>query len=280
MSRKLTLPAFFLLAAAAGYILLGLVTYGAFEGLRHFIDDYSLGMMAVGGTGLLRPTPVLVGIVCLVLFSELWISSTNRWGVTIVFNVIGILWTWAGYSEIFDNVGLYLQTLNPDMTDYYLAARPVLDFLFILVPVVLVLSSTVALYSGVFILRDLAIPKGIAILAIIYLLSTLFNLVMHGMVWFTNILNIIFYMVGIIGLLVFWGLWNLQTWAYWSALFLNLVTLLIALFLSFDALPSGFYSGGPGISAIITFATSLVVVVCLLVPTTRNAFYLSRRQEM
>ncbi|UCE11112.1 MAG: hypothetical protein JSW61_04020 [Candidatus Thorarchaeota archaeon] len=114
-------------------------------------------------------------------------------------------------------------------------------------------------------------PTGISILAIIQLLSSLLYLVIGGLaVWvafelggilgiFAAFFSLILFIIGLIGLIIFWGLWNLKTWAYWLALFLNLLALLTQ---------SGDIYGN-----IFSFAVSLIVVIYLLVPQTRNAFY-------
>jgi hypothetical protein len=114
-------------------------------------------------------------------------------------------------------------------------------------------------------------PTGISILAIIQLLSSLVYLVIGGLaVWaalelgglfaiLAAFISMILFIVGLVGLIIFYGLWNLKSWAYWLALFLNLIALLS--------------QAGDIYANIITFALSLVIVIYLIVPTTRNAFY-------
>ncbi|MHA1960496.1 MAG: hypothetical protein ACW99U_09705 [Candidatus Thorarchaeota archaeon] len=114
-------------------------------------------------------------------------------------------------------------------------------------------------------------PTGITILAIIQLLSSLLYLVIGGLaVWLAFELggifgllaafaSLILFIVGLVGLIIFYGLWNLKSWAYWLALFMNLIALLS--------------QSGDILGNIISFALSLIVVIYLLVPTTRNAFY-------
>jgi hypothetical protein len=112
-------------------------------------------------------------------------------------------------------------------------------------------------------------PIGIVILAILQLISALTSLVFGGLAImaamaiplfgiFAALAGLILLIVGIIGLILFYGLWNMKGWAWLWTLIENGLSLLAGL-------------TNP-IANIITIAISLVIIIYLFVPSTRDAF--------
>ena len=112
-------------------------------------------------------------------------------------------------------------------------------------------------------------PMGIVILAVLQLLSALAYLafgimllmVILPMGFFAILFAIaplIFLIVGIIGLILFYGLWNTKSWAWLWTLIINILGIL----------------GGimDPIGNIVTLAISIIIVIYLFMPTTRAAF--------
>lgn len=109
---------------------------------------------------------------------------------------------------------------------------------------------------------------GIVILAILQLLSALFYLATGVLLllpllatplailgaWFA----LIFTIVGIIGLILFYGLWTLKSWAWLWTLIINILGILGAL--------------GNIMGNIIGLAISLIIVIYLLMPDIRSKF--------
>jgi hypothetical protein len=112
-------------------------------------------------------------------------------------------------------------------------------------------------------------PMGIVILAVLQLLSALAYLA-FGFLLLMAILPmgifaiifaiapLIFLIVGIIGLILFYGLWNTKSWAWLWTLIINILGIL----------------GGimDPIGNIVTLAISIIIVIYLFMPTTRAAF--------
>jgi len=112
-------------------------------------------------------------------------------------------------------------------------------------------------------------PLGIVILAVLQLLSALAYLA-FGLLLLMAILPLgflaiifaiaplIFLIVGIIGLILFYGLWNTKSWAWLWTLIVNILGIL----------------GGimDPIGNIVTLAISVIIVIYLFMPTTRAAF--------
>ncbi|MFW9848676.1 MAG: hypothetical protein ACFFF4_06025 [Candidatus Thorarchaeota archaeon] len=112
-------------------------------------------------------------------------------------------------------------------------------------------------------------PIGIVILAILQLLSALFYLASGALIIIATLplgifaifgafVGLIFLIVGIIGLILFYGLWNLKGWAWLWTLIINILGVLGAI-------------GNP-IGNIIGLAISIIIIIYLFVPSTRAAF--------
>ena len=112
-------------------------------------------------------------------------------------------------------------------------------------------------------------PMGIVILAVLQLLSALAYLAFAIMLLMVilplgifamlfAIVPMIFLIVGIIGLILFYGLWNTKSWAWLWTLIVNILGIL----------------GGimDPIGNIVTLAISIIIVIYLFMPTTRAAF--------
>lgn len=109
---------------------------------------------------------------------------------------------------------------------------------------------------------------GIIILAVLQLLSALFYLATGALLllpllvtplailgaWFA----LIFLIVGIVGLILFYGLWTLKSWAWLWTLIINILGIL----------------GGLGniMGNIIGLAISIIIVIYLLMPDIRSKF--------
>jgi hypothetical protein len=112
-------------------------------------------------------------------------------------------------------------------------------------------------------------PIGIVILAILQLLSALYYLVVGGLAVmvaaqlgifaiFVAFAGLITLIIGIIGLILFYGLWTLKGWAWLWTLIANGLGLLVGIM--------------DPIANIIGIAISLVIIIYLFVPSTRDAF--------
>ncbi|MHA2042562.1 MAG: hypothetical protein ACW975_11955 [Candidatus Thorarchaeota archaeon] len=112
-------------------------------------------------------------------------------------------------------------------------------------------------------------PMGVLILALLQLLSALAWLAMGVLALMAfgfdpialllgGFFSFIFIIVGIIGLILFYGLWTTKGWAWLWTLIINLLGIL----------------GGIGdfMGNIIPLAISIVIVVYLLLPGTRSHF--------
>jgi uncharacterized membrane protein (DUF2068 family) len=115
-------------------------------------------------------------------------------------------------------------------------------------------------------------PTGVVILAILQLISAL--LVLYGSVIvlmlllplgifaiFGAIASLLLLIVGIIGLILFYGLWTLKSWAWFWALIANLLSLALGLF-----------GNLADITNLISIAVSAIIVVYLLMPGIRDHF--------
>ncbi len=112
-------------------------------------------------------------------------------------------------------------------------------------------------------------PIGIVILAILQLLSALYWLAMAAIIAGATLplgifaiigafVGIIFLIVGIIGLILFYGLWSTRKWAWLWTLIINVIGILGAIT---DPLGN-----------IIGLAINIIIIVYLFVPSVRAAF--------
>ena len=112
-------------------------------------------------------------------------------------------------------------------------------------------------------------PTGVIIIALLQLISSLLAIglgvltiaVLLALPLFGMILGMIPLIIGIIGLILFWGLWTLKGWAWFWTLFFNFIAVLLGL-LSFSM----------DLSFLLSFGLNLIIVIYLLLPATRAAF--------
>jgi hypothetical protein len=113
-------------------------------------------------------------------------------------------------------------------------------------------------------------PTGVIILALLQLISSLVAIGLGVLVLAVTlalpllfmILALIPLIIGFIGLILFWGLWTLKGWAWFWTLFFNFVAVLLGL-LNFNFTDLGF---------LLSFGLNLIIVIYLLLPSTRAAF--------
>lgn len=109
-------------------------------------------------------------------------------------------------------------------------------------------------------------PLGITILAILQLLGALLSIFAGGIVvlaalmlgfgaLLAALLSVIIFAVGIFGLIVFYGLWTMKSWAWWLTLILNIITIATTL---------------PAIT--FSLVISLILVIYLLLPGMKSKF--------
>lgn len=91
-------------------------------------------------------------------------------------------------------------------------------------------------------------PLGITIIAIVIGLQAIFSII--AALQFGAIIAII---LGILTLLLAWGLWTLQPWAFWTAVVLEAIDIIYDLF-----------SLGQGASVIVSLIFSVLILVYLL----------------
>ncbi|MFW9845415.1 MAG: hypothetical protein ACFFD6_01600 [Candidatus Thorarchaeota archaeon] len=112
-------------------------------------------------------------------------------------------------------------------------------------------------------------PTGVLILAILQLLSALAWLATGILILMAfgfdpialllgAFLSFFFLIVGIIGLILFYGLWTTKGWAWLWTLIINILGILLAI--------------GDPIGNIIPLAISAIIVIYLLMPGTRSHF--------
>ena len=112
-------------------------------------------------------------------------------------------------------------------------------------------------------------PTGVIIIALLQLISSLVAIGLGVLVLAVTlalpllgmILALIPLIIGIIGLILFWGLWTLKGWAWFWTLFFNFIAVLLGL-LSFSLDPS----------FLLQWGLNLIIVIYLLLPSTRAAF--------
>jgi len=111
-------------------------------------------------------------------------------------------------------------------------------------------------------------PTGVVILAILQLLGALAAMALGALALMAFLLVPIFsifailalipFFIGIIGLILFYGLWTLKSWAWLWALIVNILQILVTIM--------------DPINNIITLAISLIIVIYLLMPATKAHF--------
>jgi hypothetical protein len=111
-------------------------------------------------------------------------------------------------------------------------------------------------------------PTGVTILAILQLLGALVLLVVGALALmafmlipvfsFFAILALVPLFFGIIGLILFYGLWNMKSWAWLWTIIVNLLTIITSIF--------------DPIGNIIQLAISLIIVIYLFTPDIKSQF--------
>lgn len=113
-------------------------------------------------------------------------------------------------------------------------------------------------------------PTGVLILAILQLISAISWLLVGALAFMAGALLLpilgmllAFFplIIGIIGLILFYGLYTLKGWAWFWALIINLLGLILGLFGNLT-----------DIMNLISLAISAIIVIYLLMPATRSAF--------
>ena len=113
-------------------------------------------------------------------------------------------------------------------------------------------------------------PTGVIILALLQLISALVAIglgvlalaITLALPILGMILALIPLIIGFIGLILFWGLWTLKGWAWFWTLFFNFVAVLLGL-LNFNLTDLTF---------LLSWGLNLIIVIYLLLPSTRAAF--------
>ncbi len=112
-------------------------------------------------------------------------------------------------------------------------------------------------------------PTGVIIIALLQLISSLVAIGLGVLVLAVTlalpllgmILALIPLIIGIIGLILFWGLWTLKGWAWFWTLFFNFIAVLLGL-LSFSV----------DVTFLLQWGLNVIIVIYLLLPATRAAF--------
>ncbi len=112
-------------------------------------------------------------------------------------------------------------------------------------------------------------PTGVIIIALLQLISSLVAIGLGVLVLAVTlalpllfmILALIPLIIGFIGLILFWGLWTLKGWAWFWTLFFNFIAVLLGLF-----------SFSMELTFLLSFGLNLIIVIYLLLPSTRAAF--------
>ena len=112
-------------------------------------------------------------------------------------------------------------------------------------------------------------PTGVIIIALLQLISSLVAIGLGLLVIAITLALPILFMIlallpliiGIIGLILFWGLWTLKGWAWFWTLFFNFIAVLLGL-MSFSL----------SATFLLQWGLNLIIVIYLLLPSTRAAF--------
>ena len=112
-------------------------------------------------------------------------------------------------------------------------------------------------------------PTGVIIIALLQLISSLVAIGLGVLVLAVTlalpplfmILALLPLIIGIIGLILFWGLWTLKGWAWFWTLFFNFIAVILGLLsFSFD------------VTFLLQWGLNVIIVIYLLLPATRAAF--------
>ncbi len=113
-------------------------------------------------------------------------------------------------------------------------------------------------------------PTGVLILAILQLISAISWLALGALAFmagamllpiFGMLLAFFPLIIGIIGLILFYGLYTLKGWAWLWALIINLLGVILGVLGNLTDLVN-----------LLSLAVSLIIVIYLLIPSTRAAF--------
>jgi len=113
-------------------------------------------------------------------------------------------------------------------------------------------------------------PTGVLILAILQLISALSWLALGALAFmagamllplFGMLLAFFPLIIGIIGLILFYGLWSLKGWAWFWTLIINLLGVIL-----------GLLGNLTDIVNLLSLAISAIIVIYLLLPSTRAYF--------
>ena len=108
-------------------------------------------------------------------------------------------------------------------------------------------------------------PLGITIIAIIMAILGILGIISGiALLGASATLGVITLIIGILELILAWGLWSLQSWAYWATVILEIVALLDGIF----AFTQGSVSTG-----VINIVIALIILIYLFAdPNVRIAF--------
>ncbi len=119
-------------------------------------------------------------------------------------------------------------------------------------------------------------PTGVLLIAVLQLIAALLYIYAGGLLVMAALLlggffaillafpALIIFIVGIVGLIVFWGLYTLKGWAWMLAIVINLLGILGGV-MRFDTLLTDYLSLGG-------FVVSLIIVIYLFMPSTKAHF--------
>ena len=103
-------------------------------------------------------------------------------------------------------------------------------------------------------------PLGITIIAIIMAILGIFDIIGGIMVMGSySTLGIITLIIGVLYLILAWGLWTLQTWAFWGTVILVILTII-----------NGIFGIGQGVPATGIVSLILAVIVLIYMFADRN----------
>jgi hypothetical protein len=108
-------------------------------------------------------------------------------------------------------------------------------------------------------------PLGITIIAIILALHGILGIVV-GIILLEShsVLGMSTLILGILELVLAWGMWSLQRWAYWATVILEILALLNGIFA---------FTGGNTSTGIISIVIALIILIYLFAdPNVRAAF--------
>ena len=116
-------------------------------------------------------------------------------------------------------------------------------------------------------------PQSVTVAAILLVLLSLFGFPWPWMLLFSGVENppaFIYYsgiVLGIVGLLVAFGLWMLKTWSFWATIIVAVLNLLLGA----PGIVLGPNAGIQVATAVLAVVTVLIIVLVVL-PSSRGAF--------